>query len=67
MFVHFTIYNTKQNPPKSYRIYSQEQQFSILWHCEVQMKISFKVFWKFGYLALEKFWIVWKYFLKELV
>ena len=55
MFVHFTIYNTKHNPPKVYKIYIVKNSiFLLLWICKLQMKMSFMVL-EIWLLALESF------------
>ena len=43
MSFHFTIYNTKYNPPKIIKYIVKNSVFLLLWSCEMQMKMSFMV------------------------
>ena len=53
IFVHFTIYNTRHNPPKIIKYIVESIEYSIirLWGSKMQMKRSFMVLeiWLFGY------------------
>ena len=65
MFVHFTIYNTKHNPPKSIKYIVQSSVFLLLWGVKMQIKMNFMVLeiWLFGF---GKFGKVSEIFLRRL-
>ena len=55
MSVHCTIYNIKHNPAKNQSI-TLKIRFSIFIGLQNGNENGFHGFWKFGNLAVEKFW-----------
>ena len=58
MFFHFTIYNTKHNPPENYKLYRRNQRFSVFMAFQNANENEFHGFGTlFGFgNVLEKFW-----------
>ena len=64
LFILLLIINTKQNLPKTYKVYHQKYRFSIiLWF----QNANENEFLKFGYLALDKFLTRFRNLIKEFV
>ena len=66
MFVHFTIYDTKYNPPNNVKYIAKNSVYLLLGISKCKLKCVSWI-WKFGYLALEKLWKSIGIFLKEFV
>ena len=62
MFFHFTIYDTKHNPPNNFTYIIKNSVFLLFGISKCKLKCVSWI-WKFGYFALEKFW---KYFKRSL-